>query len=110
MPPAEPPVPMAMMVVLTPVPMLMVDDGPIPRLRVSAWVELPTVMAPVPLVAPMVSAPASEAGLSLLTAREVPVAEVKVKLVVLILVEVTLVPVAVVKPNAPDKVPPTRGR
>ena len=35
-PPAEPPVPMAIKVVETPVPILMVEEAPIPRLRVSA--------------------------------------------------------------------------
>ena len=40
----------------------------------------------------------------------VPVAEVNVKLAKKALVDVTDVPVAVVKPKAPDRVPPVRSK
>ncbi len=72
--------------------------------------ELPTVIRPVPWGAPIVRAPASEAGLSLETDMLVPVALEKARAVNEALVEVTLVPVAVVKPNAPDRVPPVRSK
>lgn len=58
----------------------------------------------------MVRAPASEAGLSLVTDMLVPVALAKAREVNDALVEVTDVPVAVVKPNAPDSVPPVKSR
>lgn len=110
--PVAPPVPMLIVVVPGPVPRLMVDDVPIPRLSVCAKEELPTVIEPVPWGAPITRAPESEAGLSLLRARLVPVAEVKVvlerlakpetyQLVVVPLVEVTLVKMAVEAPPAP---------
>ena len=109
-PPKAAPVPMLMVVVPMPVPRLRVVVVPTPILTVSATLELPMVMMPVPWGAPMVRAPESEPGLSLVIARLVPVALVKVKLVELILVEVTLVPVAVVKPKAPERVPPVSKR
>ncbi len=69
------PVPIATVVVPeAPVAIFTVDDVPIPRLRVSAAVELPTVMAPVPAAKPMVRVPATEVGLIFGTARRVPVA------------------------------------
>ena len=110
--PVAPPVPRLIVVVPGPVPRLMVEEVPIPRLSVCAKEELPTVMAPVPWGAPIVRAPESEAGLSLVRARLVPVAEVKVvldklakpetyQLVVVALEEVTLVKIAVAAPPAP---------
>ena len=73
-------VPMAMVVVPVPVPRLTVEDVPMPRFRVWLAVELPTVMAPVPCGAPMVRAPLSEAGFTLVTEMLVPVALVKERL------------------------------
>ena len=98
------------MVVPTPVPRLIVLEVPMPRDRVWATVELPTVIRPVPAPAPIVRAPESEDGLRRTRDRLVPVALEKDKVVKFALVEVTLVPVAVVKPNAPDSVPPVSRR
>ena len=47
-PPKAPPVPMAMVVVPGPVPILMVEEVPMPKERVWATEELPTVIRPVP--------------------------------------------------------------
>ena len=109
-PPAAPLVPIKIVVVPGPVPILIVLEVPIPRDRVCATEEFPTVIRPVPWGAPMVRAPASLAGFNLVTLMLVPVALEKVKVVKFALVEVTLVPVAVVKPNAPDRVPPVRSK
>ena len=67
MPPAVPPVPMEMVVVPVPVPRLMVDEVPMPSESVWATLELPTVIRPVPAEAPIVRAPAAEAGLMVVT-------------------------------------------
>ena len=77
MPPAAPPVPMAIVVVPGPVAIFTVDDVPMPRDRVWATLDLPTVMRPGPADAPLVRALESDAGLSLVIDKLVPVALAK---------------------------------
>lgn len=69
------------------------------------------MISPVPCGAPMVIVPVSPVlGPILVIPRLVPVALVNVRVVKLAFVEVTDVPVAVVNPKAPERVPPVSKR